>query len=120
MTMKYEIDEILSIFIHQQSHYIHFSLKEKPEDFLYLISEDEEIFSLFFGNNFRTLIPSLRSDTDVNCMECDVGLNIQGGVSYDSKDLVNFNLTVDQANSIIELLTKSKNTDEINFKLRKF
>lgn len=117
MSLKFEIDEFLSIFTHHKTNYIHFALKEKSGDFLYLISEDEKICSLFFGSNFRTLIPLLRSDPDVKCIECDMGLNIQGGVSYDSEDLVEFSFTTDEANSIIDLLDKSKHPNEINFRL---
>ncbi|UYP45625.1 hypothetical protein NEF87_001910 [Candidatus Lokiarchaeum ossiferum] len=75
---------------------------------------DKTIQALFFGDNFQEKIPQIMKTPDENCIECNLGRNIIGGISKDGNDQVDFGLQPEDANQILHLL--KKHPALINFK----
>jgi len=110
-----DIDKIILLFNHSNRQYILFSLLSDAETFLYLKNEKETIISLLYGKEIYPKILSLLKENSTNCIECELGMLIEGGVSYDRPDFVEFNLSKSRANQILEDL--KKNTEIINKKI---
>ena len=70
--------------------------------YLYLKHEKENIIALLYGKDIFPKIQSLLNENSTNCIECELGTLIKGGVSYDEPDLVEFNLSKSKANHILE------------------
>ena len=97
-----DIDKIILHFRHSNRQYILFSLISDTETYLYL--KKENIISLLYGKEIYPKIKSLLKENSTNCIECKVGMLIEGGGSYDSPDFVEFNLSKSRANQILEEL----------------
>ena len=97
-----DIDKIILHFRHNNRQYILFSLISDAKTYLYLKNEKENIISLLYGDNIYPKIQSLLKENSTNCIECELGTLIEGGVSYDNSDLVEFNLSKAKANQILE------------------
>ncbi len=97
-----DIDKIILHFRHNNRQYILFSLKSNPDTYLYLKHEKENIIALLYGKDIFPKIQSLLKENSANCIECELGTLIKGGVSYDEPDLVEFNLSKSKANHILE------------------
>lgn len=102
--MNVEIQSIYRIFNTQSAFYIHFGIQQSNWDYLYVHYDDNSKYSLFYGNNFDTLLQKYLEDRSIECIECQLGINILGGVSFDSGELVEFNLSIQQANKILSIL----------------
>ena len=100
--VKTDIEKIILHFRHNNRQYILFSLKSNPNTYLYLKHEKENIIALLYGKDIYTKIQSLLNENSTNCIECELGTLIEGGVSYDEPDLVEFNLSKSKANHILE------------------
>ena len=110
-----DIDKIILHFSHSNQQYILFSLKSDTETYLYLKNEKENIISLLYGDKIYPKIQSLLKENSTNCIECELGTLIKGGVSYDDPDLVEFNLSKSKANKILEEI--KLNAEIINKKI---
>ncbi|MHA1474599.1 MAG: hypothetical protein ACTSQ5_05385 [Promethearchaeota archaeon] len=110
-----DIDKIILHFKLSNRQYILFSLISDTETYLYLKNEKETIISLLYGKEIYPKIQSLLKENSTNCIECELGMLIEGGVSYDSPDFVEFNLSKSRANQIIEDL--KINTEIIDKKI---
>jgi len=110
-----DIDKIILHFRHDNKQYVLFSLKSDSETYLYLKNEMENIISLLYGKEIYPKIQSLLKENSSCCIECDLGMLIEGGVSYDRPDFVEFNLSKSRANQIIEDL--KINTEIIDKKI---
>ncbi len=97
-----DVDKIILHFRHNNRQYILFSLKSDTNTYLYLKCEKEDIISLLYGNKIYPKIQSLLNENSTKCIECELGTLIEGGVSYDDSDLVEFNLSKSKANQILE------------------
>ncbi len=101
------ISEIHHIFSKNTTSYVHFSLEKENLDYLCMNNPQEDRYALFFGTHFRKLITEYRQDPSIQCIECELGTNIIGGVSWDTGDLVEFNLSKTQANNILSVLKEN-------------
>jgi len=110
-----DIDKIILHFRHNNRQYILFSLISDTNTYLYLKHEKENIISLLYGKEIFPKIQSLLNENSTNCIECELGTLIDGGVSYDEPDLVEFNLSKSKANQILEHL--KLNTEIIKKKI---
>ncbi|MHA1561549.1 MAG: hypothetical protein ACTSPA_05435, partial [Promethearchaeota archaeon] len=106
---------IILHFRHDNKQYVLFSLKSDSETYLYLKNEMKNIISLLYGKEIYPKIQSLLKENSSCCIECDLGMLIEGGVSYDRPDFVEFNLSKSRANQIIEDL--KINTEIIDKKI---
>ncbi len=97
-----DIDKIILHFRHNNRQYILFSLKSDTNTYLYLKHEKENIISLLYGDKIYPKIQSLLNENSTKCIECELGTLIEGGVSYDDSDLVEFNLSKSKANHILD------------------
>jgi len=97
-----DVDKIILHFRHNNRQYILFSLMSDTNTYLYLKSEKENIISLLYGDKIYPKIQSLLNEKSTKCIECELGTLIEGGVSYDDSDLVEFNLSKSKANQILE------------------
>ena len=116
-----DIEKIILHFRHNNRQYILFSLISDAKTYLYLKNEKENIISLLYGDNIYPKIQSLLKENSTNCIECELGTLIEGGVSYDNSDLVEFNLSKAKANKILEDIKLNeeiinKNIEVIGFK----
>ena len=102
LDMKSDIEEIIMNFNHNNRQYILFSLKSDTETYLYLKHEKENIISLLYGKEIHPKIQSLLNENSTKCIECELGTLIEGGISYDYPDLVEFNLSKSKANQILQ------------------
>ena len=97
-----DIDKIILHFRHNNRQYILFSLISDTNTYLYLKHEKENIISLLYGDKIYPKIQSLLNENSTKCIECELGTLIEGGVSYDDSDLVEFNLSKSKANHILD------------------
>ncbi|TFG30039.1 MAG: hypothetical protein EU532_01800 [Promethearchaeota archaeon] len=104
------INEIHLNFTHHNRDYVVFSTNHSKFFFLYFKHEKKPIRSLFYGDNFLTLISSYLNDSNVECIECQLGIHIKGGISVDGSDQVNFNITRQESNKILKKLKKKLRT----------
>ncbi|MHA1775563.1 MAG: hypothetical protein ACTSWC_02245 [Promethearchaeota archaeon] len=101
---------LIDQFSHNQRVYFLFSLKGNSHDFLYLTHFTQPITALFFGTGFAEFL----KDFDCNaseCLECELGTRILGGVSIDHDSQVEFNLSKKDANKILVALKDAVATE---------
>ncbi|QEE15466.1 hypothetical protein DSAG12_01292 [Promethearchaeum syntrophicum] len=113
--IKPDIEKIFMHFIHKNQQYLVFSLKSDPYTYLYLKNDMENIVSLLYGEEIYPKVQSLLYENSTICIECELGTLIVGGISYDSPDLVEFNLTKSRANQILKEL--KKNVEKLKYKI---
>ena len=118
--MDIQIKKILMRFKHHNRQYVLFNIACNSEisignpdyQFLYLIHEFKPLQALFYGTNFNQLINALLKDEITECIECDLGTRIIGGVSLDSGENVDFNLSISNANEILQILDQYLNSKQ--------
>ena len=88
-----DIDKIILHFKHNNRQYIIFSLISDLRTYIYFKNEEENIISLLYGDKIYPKIQTLLNESSTKCIECELGTLIEGGVSYDEPDLVEFNLS---------------------------
>jgi len=93
-------------FERHERRYCIFSLKSSDEDLLYYSHQSRPLRSLMHGKDFTGQLPELMKNGDL-CIECGLGLSIQGGVALDNGDLLAWNCTVEEANAILVALKES-------------
>lgn len=107
--------EILQNFTRHGRRYYLFSVQGDPASYLYFCRiEGVPLRSLIYGNGFLPAIIELVQD-EKTCIECGLGTRIQGGVSLDGDMLVEYNMTIDQANLFLLGLRKLMPEDESFF-----
>ncbi len=99
---------VLSEFTRENKIYLLFTLKstEKKEhsfQYLYFSKPGGAIASLLFGKDFRSKITNLLQQKD-SCIECSLGVDIAGGISKDSGEVVEHGMTIKRANEILKKL----------------
>lgn len=97
--------EVLQIFNHEDRTYFIFKILDSPYEYLYFVHHSLPIFSLLYGVQFFAKFKDFNLASD-KCFECGLGLNIQGGVSYDQDEKAEFDLSALQANKIITELNQ--------------
>ena len=99
-----KIRKILQTFIHHNRYYIVFQIEHYDRDFLYLIHRVNDIYALFYGKHLNLIVSKFKNDPNIECIECNLGTKIKGGVAWDSGDLTHFNLDKMTANKILKEL----------------
>ena len=102
--------KILMEFQHEEKSYYLFTLPDSmitnPKavgmDFLFMYAEDYSLIALFFGEGFQSKIEEILKIGE--CIECSLGIEIQGGISLDGEDFVEYGLTKADAERILPLL----------------
>jgi hypothetical protein len=61
---------------------------------------------LIFGHGFLLKLPGLLEKEDL-CIECGMGLSVAGGVALDDGELLAWNTTIHEAESILSALKKA-------------
>jgi hypothetical protein len=103
---KRQVSEINRQFTHHGRRYYLFSVYEDPSSFLYFCRlEGLPLRSLIFGDDFDAALPSMMKDESI-CIECGLGAKIKGGISVDGDMLVEFTMTREQANQLLDDLRR--------------
>ena len=98
-------------FFRHDRWYCIFSLVGRDADFLYYAHTSRPLRSLMFGKDFQERLPELMEKEDL-CIECGLGLAVAGGVALDGEDLIAWNCTVEEANTILDSLQSVVNERE--------
>ncbi len=113
MKKKTEL-KLIQCFSNEQKDYILFEKRFPKSDrqYLYFQNQDQNIRSLLFGKHLKKHILEIWEDPNRDCIECNLGTQIMGGVSFDKGDLIENGLSIKKANSLISSLkTKIKNNN---------
>lgn len=102
--MSLKLEKIYRKFKTSSANYIHFKIQQSQWDYLSVQYEDHSKYSLFYGKNFDEQLQQYLQDSSTDCIECQLGTNIQGGISFDNGELVYFNFSVEKANKILQIL----------------
>ncbi|MHA1521815.1 MAG: hypothetical protein ACTSVZ_00890 [Promethearchaeota archaeon] len=109
--------KILTRFEHNERVYFIFSLENSPREYIFFTHCQLPIRSLLFGREFHLKWKNF-DNTQLECFECSLAQEIEGGVSYDQDDQVEFNFSIAKANQIlIELQKAVDKSDQIYIKL---
>ena len=99
---------MISEFTRDNKFYLLFTLdkgkeKEYPVQYLYLSNFKGTIASLIFGKDIQSEVTKLSQQKE-SCIECSLGVNIVGGVSKDSGQVVEHGMLKEDANEILKEL----------------
>ncbi|TFG23102.1 MAG: hypothetical protein EU533_03545 [Promethearchaeota archaeon] len=101
------VKEIHSIVTLKLRKYIIFSLKNEDRIFLYFIHRKRPTKGLLYGHGFLGEIHGLLQDPSIDCLECQLGPHIMGGVSYEENgEIIENNMSVEECNEILTELKK--------------
>ena len=100
------VKEIHSIVTLKLRKYIIFSLKNDDRIFLYFIHRKRQIKGLLYGHDFLGKIPGLLKDPSIDCLECELGSQIMGGVSFEDQEIIENNMSIEECNEILTELKK--------------
>ncbi|MHA1672301.1 MAG: hypothetical protein ACTSYI_01610 [Promethearchaeota archaeon] len=98
--------KILTRFEHNERVYFIFSLENSPKEYIFFTHCQLPIRSLLFGRDFHLRWKNF-DNTSSECFECSLAKEIEGGVSYDHDDQVEFSFSIDNANQILTELQKA-------------
>jgi hypothetical protein len=110
MALVPEILAIHTTFTRHERRYCLFSVARRGGEFLYYSHASRPLRSLMFGRNFLGQLPSLMEKEDL-CIECGLGLSVDGGVALDNGDLIAWHCTVEEANRILARLKEIPGED---------
>lgn len=112
-----KIPKIYSIFTKNQRKYIIFSINNSDNEFIYIIHLNNDVKSLLFGKNLLNSISKIQNNESIECIECSLGSQILGGISYDKGDLVIDNFSLEESNQILSELIKELKNKSIDIEL---
>jgi hypothetical protein len=98
------IKEIESTFKHNGKHYILFNTVNSSYNFLYFFNPKNENRSLLYGENLSLVLSKVLTNPSVACLECHLGSQIIGAVSLDEGDIIQNNLSLEEANMLLKNL----------------
>ncbi len=98
------ISNVALEFFHHQRYYAVFTVDAITSMFLYFHHTRERLFSVLFGDFTLHQIRQLQERDPPVCIECELGLKFEGGVSHDGNETVEFGMTALEANRIIQSL----------------
>ena len=62
---------------------------------------------LLYGHGFLGEIPKLLQDPSIDCLECQLGSHIMGGVSFEENgEIIENNMSIEECNEILTELKK--------------
>lgn len=99
-----KIKNIHSIFTHNNKSYVLFDIERSNHNYLYFFNPKNQNRSLLFGEDLNFLIPKYLRNSSIDCLECSLGSQILGAVSLDNGDIAQSNLSLEEANKILENL----------------
>lgn len=101
---------ISTAFTRHERRYWLFSVSGMSDEYLYYTHLSRPLRSLMFGRNFLGQLPSLMENRDL-CIECGLGLSVDGGVALDDGDILAWHCTVKEANEILAQLKETLGTE---------
>lgn len=101
---KTEIKRIHYIFTHNNKSYILFDIHDSHYNYLYFFNPENQNRSLLYGKDLVLSISKYSRDPSIKCLECYLGSHILGAVSLDNGDIAQSNLSLEEANRILEKL----------------
>lgn len=104
------VSSVNARFVRHHKQYCFFSVAGRTEDFVYFSHPEEPLRSFMFGTGLRDQLPELMKREEL-CIECSLGLSIDGGVVLDGSDLRAWHTTVDEANAILAALKERLGED---------
>jgi len=104
------IQEIYITCTRHDRKYVFFSVTGRDEEFLYYSHMFHPLRSLLFGRDFIARLPQLVENEDL-CIECGLGLSVQGGVTLDNGDFIEWHCPVKEANRILAGLNERLGDD---------
>ena len=111
MTTDYPaIQKIHMAFSRHERRYCCFSVAGRDGDFLYYSHMTRPLRSLMFGRDFLGRLPGLMDNENL-CVECGLGLSVEGGVALDDGDLIAWHFTVRDANRVLESLRQQMGSE---------
>jgi hypothetical protein len=110
MILSPVLQEVRAPFERHERRYCIFSLCGCGEDFLYYSHVSRPLRSLMRGDDFTGQLPQLMQK-EYLCIECGLGLSVNGGVALDSGDLIAWNCTVEEANAVLASLSEYLGTE---------
>ena len=75
-------------------------------DYIYVFDQTNHIISFFTGNGLVKKYKELYDSGFNGCIECQLTNEISRGISKDLEDVVEFDLKIPKANSIIQAINK--------------
>ncbi|MFX1312602.1 MAG: hypothetical protein ACFFHD_08330 [Promethearchaeota archaeon] len=107
MIQSLQILKIHLIFTRNQCTYIVFSTNKSNNEFVYIKHLNNNVKSLLFGKDLHKSISKILNNQDIECIECYLGSQVLGGISYDTGDLIANNISLKESNQIIFQLKKA-------------
>ena len=80
-------------------------------EYIYVFDQNNHVISFFTGNKLIHQYKKLYDSGFEGCIECQLTNEITRGISKDLDDIVEFDLKIPQANSIIDEINKNLNTN---------
>jgi hypothetical protein len=111
------IKEIESMFTHNDKYYILFNRVDSSYNYLYFFNPKNQNRSLLYGENLSLVISNCLTNPSIKCLECHLGSQILGAVSLDKGDIVQNNITVEEANTLLKDLKQKVMEQKKSIKL---
>ena len=105
------IPSVHQMFLRHDRKYCIFPVTGRDDDFLFYSHTSQPHRSLMFGRNFLDLLPGLMEREEL-CIECGLGLSVKGGVALDTRALIAWHCTVEEANRILIALKQKLGEEE--------
>ena len=102
-----KINKIHLTFTHKNKSYILFDIEDSNNTYLYFFNPDNKNRTLLYGKDLESLIQKYLQNPKIECLECQLGLNIKGAICFDEGNLIESNLTIEKANKILRKLKKN-------------
>ncbi|MBD3193991.1 MAG: hypothetical protein GF317_02980 [Candidatus Lokiarchaeota archaeon] len=99
-----KIKNIESAFTHSGKSYILFSIVDSNYNYLYFFNPENQNRSLLYGDNLTQLVSKYLKNPSIDCLECHLGAEILGAVSLDESDIIQNNLSLEEANDLLKNL----------------
>lgn len=100
-------------FKHANKFYIIFDINNSDDTYLYFFNPKNDNRSLLYGKDLHLLIEKYLTNPKIKCLECALGINLYGAVSYDEGEVIESNLTIVKANKILNKLNERINREKI-------
>jgi hypothetical protein len=107
--MNAKIKKIYATFNHSGKVYSLFTIKNSNHSYLYYFNPKNKNRALLFGLDFVDKVNKLKKNPKKVCIECELGSQILGAISFDSGDFICSNISHEKANQIILQLKRRAN-----------
>lgn len=80
-------------------------------EYIYVFDQNNHVISFFTGDNLIAKYKELYDSGFEGCIECQLTNEITRGISKDLDDIVEYDLKIPEANSIIKMINKQLNSN---------